>query len=92
MQATELKIAYLPPTKRVPIEFSTSTNITHFTPKTLFHNTQFIENHNKLRNAAYLMAALLETDMFRMITNGLGRLAIGEQLATSLKSLNRFTL
>ena len=62
-------------TKRVTIKFSTSTNITHFTPKTEFHNTQFIENHNKLRNAAHSMATLLETDMFGMITNGLGRLA-----------------
>ena len=43
--------------------------------KTEFHYTQFIENHNKLMNAAYTVATLVETDKFGMTTNGLGRLA-----------------
>ena len=72
-------------TKRVTIKFSTSTSITHFTPKTEFHNTQFIKNHNKLRNAAYAMAALLETDMFRIITNGLKSLKLFHSLVLRIE-------
>ena len=77
-------------TKRVTIKFSTSTNITHFTPKTEFHNTQFIENHNKLTNAAYSMAALIETDLFGMITNGLGRLANRGEAGYNVKVTKSF--
>ena len=63
-----------------------------FYTKTEFHNTQLIENHNKLMNAAYPVATLVETDKFGMTTNGLGRLANKREASFIVKSLNRFTL
>ena len=60
--------------------------------KTEFDNTQLIENHNKLMNAAYPVATLVETDKFGMTTNGLGRLANKGEAGYTVKVTNRFTL